>query len=195
MPGKLSKALRLIDEANQKDPTLIDVDGESLPAEYVYGSRMSSILHEYLKDPDPYLQIAARGQHIERWKTPRSEFDEGKKGYFQWRNQLKTFHAERVREIMEHVGYGEIACDRVSDLIRKKGLAHDLEVQKLEDVIVIVFLRYYAEDFLEKHPREKGLDIMAKTARKMSATGILQANVQPLPPQVKQLLEEALKQI
>jgi len=195
MGQKLSKTLRLIDEANLKDPNKVDVGGDMLPAEHVYGQRMSMVLQDYVKEAGPYLQIAARGQHIERWKTPRSDFPEGKTGYFHWRNILKKFHAARVSEIMKEVGYGEDACGRVSDLIRKKGLAHDLEVQRLEDVIVLVFLQYYAEEFLAKHTPEKGIDVMAKTAKKMSANGIVKASMTNFPHKVGQVLEEALKRI
>lgn len=195
MGNKLSKTLRLIDEANLKDPNKIDVDGDLMPAEHVYGNRMSMVLQDYVTDPSPYLQIAARGQHIERWKSPRSDFPVGKTGYFHWRNMLKKFHAARVSEIMNEAGYEDEACARVSELIRKKGLAHDLEVQRLEDVVVLVFLQYYAAEFLGKHTPEKGLDVMVKTAKKMSANGILKASMITLPQKVEQVLKEALKRV
>ena len=34
---------------------------------------MSEVLAEFVDDPSDALQIAVRGQHIERWKRPRDE--------------------------------------------------------------------------------------------------------------------------
>ena len=48
----------------------------------------------------------------------------------------------------------------------------DAEAQTLEDVACLVFLRYYAENFAAKHPREKVFDILLKTQRKMSPRGL-----------------------
>jgi hypothetical protein len=73
--------------------------------------------------------------------------------------------------MMERGGYGQADCDRVGVLLRKEGLKRDPEVQALEDVICFVFLRWYFADFAAKHEETQVLDIVQKTARKMSAEG------------------------
>ena len=117
------------------------------------------------------LRIAVRGQHIERWLSPRRAFPEGKAGYFGWRNAAKKRHAERLGQIMAACGYDEAVIARVGALARKEQLRNDAEAQTLEDVACLVFLRYYAENFAAKHAREKVFDILLKTQRKMSPRG------------------------
>jgi hypothetical protein len=56
-------------------------------------------------------------------------------------------------------------------LLRKEGIKRDAEVQALEDVICFVFLRWYFAPFAAERDAESTLDIVRKTARKMSAAG------------------------
>jgi len=164
MSDRLLCALSAIDAANARDPN--DEAGE--PAELVYGRRMSEALTAFAPDASELLRIAVRGQHIERWKSPRRAFPEDKAGYIAWRNAAKKRHAERLGQIMAACGYDEAAVLRVGALARKEKLRSDSEAQRLEDVACLVFLRHYAEDFAAKHPSEKVFDILVKTQRKMS---------------------------
>ncbi len=164
MSDRLQCALGGIDAANARDPNL-DA-GE--PAELVYGRRMSEALAAFSPDASEALQIAVRGQHLERWLTPRRAYPDGKAGYIAWRNAAKKRHAERVGEIMASCGYDEAAIARASALVRKEQLRSDAEAQTLEDAACLVFLRHYALSFAAKHPEAKVLDILMKTQRKMS---------------------------
>ncbi len=166
MSDRLHCALNAIDAANARDPT--PEAGE--PAELLYGRRMSEALAAFAPDASEPLQIAVRGQHIERWLSPRRA-PEGKAGYFAWRNVAKKRHAERLGQIMAACGYDEAVIARVGALARKEQLRSDGEAQTLEDVACLVFLRYYAARFAAKHPGEKVLDILIKTQRKMSPRG------------------------
>ena len=56
---------------------------------------------------------------------------------------------------MAAAGYEQADIDRVAALIGKKGIKRDPEVQALEDVVCLVFLKYYAGDFIAKHPDDK----------------------------------------
>ena len=120
--GDLKQALATIDEANVADPK-----GEAL----AYGLRMSQELARIVPDASEVLQIAARGQHVERWLLPRSDYPEGKEGYLAWRREQARRHAERVAGIMERAGYGPEDCARVGVLLRKEGIKRDPEVQAL----------------------------------------------------------------
>ena len=167
MSGRLNCALKAIDEANALDPNR----GTGEPAELVYGRRMSHALARFGPDASEPLQIAVRGQHVERWKTPRRAFPEGKAGYVAWRNAAKKRHAERLAEIMTACGYDEVLAARAGALARKENLRGDAEAQTLEDIACLVFLCHYAADFAARHPGEKVLDILLKTQRKMSPRG------------------------
>lgn len=162
MTDRLQRALDLIDTANAADPK-----GEAL----AYGERMTAELSRLVPDASDVLQIAARGQHVERWLLPRSDYPEGKAGYLAWRREQARRHALRVAGIMADVGYPAEDCDRVGTLLRKEGIKRDAEVQALEDVICFVFLRWYFADFAAKHDGPQVLDIVEKTARKMSDAG------------------------
>ncbi|MCU0902280.1 MAG: DUF4202 domain-containing protein [Tabrizicola sp.] len=162
MHDRLQKALSLIDAANKADPK-----AEALS----YGERMSAELARLFPDASDVLQIAARGQHVERWLLPRSDYPEGKAGYLAWRREQGRRHGLRVAGIMAEAGYPAESCNRVGVLLRKEGLKRDPEVQALEDVICFVFLRWYFADFAAKHAPDAVLDIVQKTARKMSDAG------------------------
>lgn len=159
MTDRLQTALTQIDTANAADPK-----GEALS----YGERMTAELSRLVPDAPDVLRIAARGQHVERWLLPRSDYPEGKAGYLAWRREQGRRHALRVAGIMAEAGYPEADCDRVGVLLRKEGLKRDPEVQALEDVICFVFLRWYFAGFAAKHDETQVLDIVQKTARKMS---------------------------
>ncbi len=116
---------------------------------------MSEALAAFAPDASEPLQIAVRGQHIERWLSPRRAYPEGKAGYFAWRNAAKKRHAERLGQIMAACGYDEAVIARVGALARKEQLRSDGEAQTLEDVACLVFLRYYAAKFAAKHPARK----------------------------------------
>ena len=122
-------------------------------------------------DASEHLQIAARGQHVERWKIARTDYPDGRVGYLQWRTDEARAHAERVTAFMAGAGYGPEDCDRVARLLRKEGIKRNPEMQMLEDVICFVFLRWYFADFAAKHDDLDIGRIVERTARKMSAEG------------------------
>lgn len=162
MTDRLSRALALIDAANAADPKC-----EAL----LYGQRMSTELARLFPDASEVLQVAARGQHVERWLLPRGAYPEGKAGYLDWRREQGRRHGLRVAAIMAEAGFPESDCERVGVLLRKEGIKRDAEVQALEDVICFVFLKWYFSPFAAERDAEQTLDIVRKTARKMSAEG------------------------
>ena len=171
MNGQLEAVLSAIDAANAADPA-VESDGEGeRPAALLYGLRMSEELDKICPEASEHLKIAARGQHIERWKMPRSSYPEGRAGYLAWRKAQAAFHAGRVAALMAEAGYPEPDCQRVGGMLRKEGLKRDAEVQMLEDVICLVFLRWYFADFAKGRDAEQIAGIVSKTARKMSAEG------------------------
>lgn len=161
----LAAVLDVIDSANAADPTL----EEGRPAALLYGERMSAELARQAPEASDLLRIAARGQHVERWLLPRAAYPEGKAGYLDWRREQGRRHAERVAGMMADAGYDAAAQARIGVLLRKEGIKRDPEVQALEDVICFVFLRHYFAPFATKQGADDLREIVAKTARKMSA--------------------------
>ena len=167
MSTQLDQVLNAIDAANAKDPRM----DEGQPEALLYGQRMSEECDRLFPNALETLKIAARGQHVERWVLLRKDYPEGKAGYLKWRRDLATHHAERVGGFMVDAGYGEDAVAEVKKMLQKQGIKRDDQVQALEDVICFVFVRHYFAPFAAKHPDEKVLDIVQKTARKMSSDG------------------------
>ena len=176
---RLATALSLIDAANAADPTL----EEGRPAALLYGERMTAELARLVPEASEVLQIAARGQHVERWLLPRAAYPEGKAGYLEWRREQGRRHGARVAGIMAEAGYPEADQARVGVLLRKEGLKRDAEVQALEDVICFTFIRWYLAPFAATRSPEEMAEIVAKTARKMSSQGRARAlEAFPMPP-------------
>jgi len=185
---RLDTVLAAIDAANAADPAADPATGE--PAALLYGRRMSAELERIAPDAPELLRIAARGQHIERFTVPRASYPEGREGYLRWRRDLGAFHGRRVAGLMAEAGYPEADGARVAAMLRKEGLKRDPEVQLLEDVICLVFLRWYFADFAAARDPDHVYRIVAKTARKMSAEGRARVAAEfDLPPELAPALE------
>ena len=175
MNQRLQQVIAAIDAANGADPT-----GEAV----IYGERMTAELARLVPDAPEVLQIAARGQHIERWLLPRTDYPAGKEGYLAWRREQGRRHGARVAAMMATAGYDQSLQDQVAAMLRKEGLKRDPVVQQLEDVICFTFLRWYFQPFAGKHAADALLKIVEKTARKMSAPARARALAEfDLPPQ------------
>ncbi|MES2824459.1 MAG: DUF4202 domain-containing protein [Pseudomonadota bacterium] len=190
--AQLEKTLIAFDTANAQDPNTEMVNGVALAKELIYGQRMSEKLHSFYPDASIALQLAARSQHICRWKIPRSDYPMDRQGYKRWRLDLAAFHGETASEILAANGYNNEIIQRVKDLLLKRSLKRDEEVQALEDVICLVFLEFYMEDFATKHNEEKLIDIIQKTWNKMSTKGHEAALKLPLSQAILTLVGKAL---
>src|SRR3712207_5187038 len=82
-PERLRRILEAIDAANARDPHVVEVERRQVPAEWLYGQRMSTMLAGLVPNASDALTIAARVQHIERWTSPRTAYPEGRTGYLQ----------------------------------------------------------------------------------------------------------------
>jgi len=164
MTDLIETAFAAIDAANAADPRL--EDGQ--PVELLYGHRMTDEQRRLAPDASPALQVACRGQHIERWLLPRADFPEGRAGYLAWRREQGRRHAERVMGIMRGVGFAEADVEAAGRMLRKEGIKRDPEVQALEDIACFTFIRHYLGDFATTQDPDALLRIVERTARKMS---------------------------
>ena len=174
-PTRFEVAIALIDKKNSEDPNSYETNGLTFPKELVYAQRMSQKLLQFKPNASRALQIAARAQHICRWKIGRKEYPVDRIGYLKWRETLKKMHADITSDILQEVGYDDEFIKRVSLLINKKLIKKNEESQIIEDVICLVFLDYYFEEFAAKHTDEKIIDILQKTWKKMSEEGHAEA--------------------
>ena len=180
---RFPRALARIDAANALDP---------FGRELIYSQRMTDWLHRVAPDASEPLRLAARAQHIMRWKIPRSDYPMDRAGYHRWRTRLYDFHADATAEILREVGYDDATIARVRSLIRKERIKSDLEMQTLEDVICLVFLENYFTDFAREKDEEKLLNIIRRTWAKMSTKGHEMAMTIQYSPQDLTIIRKAL---
>lgn len=190
--SRLTRAITQFDRINAEDPRTEQVDGRLEPKELAYARRMTAALEQFEPDASEALRLAARAQHVERWSMPRSDYASGRAGYKRWRTRLMQHHAEVATRVLREVGYEEETIERVASLLRKQGLKRDPEVQTLEDVICLVFLEYYFDDFAGEHDDDKLVAILRKTWGKMSERGREAALRLDLSPEATRLVGRAL---
>ncbi len=189
---RFQQVIEEFDQANSQDPNRELDSGTAHPKELLYARRMTEWLHKFEPGASEVLQLAARSQHICRWTLPRDSYPMDRKGYLLWRTELKRFHAQKAAEIITSAGYDQDTVDRVKSLILKQRIKTDPESQVLEDVVCLVFLDYYFEDFAEKHPDEKVISILKKTWGKMSDKGRETALTLDFKDGKKTLVEQAI---
>ncbi|MFV0565109.1 MAG: DUF4202 domain-containing protein [Flavobacteriaceae bacterium] len=193
-PTKFETALALIDKKNTEDPNVYSVNGVKFPKELLYSQRMTRKLLQFKPNATEALQIASRAQHICRWEIARDTYPMDRIGYLKWREDLKKMHAQITAEILKTVGYDNAFIDEVTLLITKKLIKKNTDSQTLEDVVCLVFLEYYFEEFAEKHHEEKVVDILKKTWVKMSDEGHAKALKTKFSKMGLALVEQALKE-
>lgn len=191
MSGAHQRALSLIDAAHGADPAKA-ADGR--PAELAYADRMEGWVARMSPGAAPILLLAARCQHLERWQVPRTSFPDGRAGYLAWRKSLYARQAGRARELLVGAGVPAGEADEAATWVSKSGLRSNPGTQALEDAAVLVFLESEISAFAAQHsgyPREKFVDILRKTWRKMSPRAQELARGLSLPPAVSALVAEA----
>ena len=188
-----ARARQLIDAAHAADPQRT-ADGRA--AELVYADRMEAWVERLAAPASPALRLAARAQHLERWLVPRTTFPEGRAGYLTWRRSLYTRQAERARELLLAAGVDAAEAADVATWVSKTGLRTNPGTQVLEDAACLVFLENEIGAFAARHadyPREKFIDILRKTWRKMSPAAQAAAGALPLPDGIAELVREATR--
>ena len=126
------KACTWIDAENAQDPNHETYKSETYPKELLYSNRMYARLMDFQPEASEEVQIAAKAQHICRWKVARESYPMDRVGYLKWREDLKKFHAQTTAEILVDAEYSQEFIDRVCFLIEKKLLKKDEETQLLE---------------------------------------------------------------
>jgi hypothetical protein len=171
--NKLETAFQLFDNYNRQDPRAFVWDGVSYPQEYFFAIK----LYDWVLKLDPNageaLLLASRSQHIGRWEMPREDYPEGREAYLKWRKDLAHRHAEITARLMTEAGYSEEMVERVREIILKKRIKVDADVQTMENALCLVFLQFQYEDFRKKYTNEpdKLINILRKSLLKMDAHG------------------------
>lgn len=185
-------AIQAFDQLNSQDPNVLRIKGQEYPRELWYARELTRWVLQLQPNASEALQLAARSQHLERWKIPRSEFLPGRLGYLNWRKKLAQFHASRAEETLQALHYSEEIIQRVRELNLKQDIRHDPETQVLEDALCLVFLESQFAEFSEKTEKDKLIEIIRKTWKKMSSKGQTMALQLDLDEGTRRLIEQAI---
>ncbi len=163
-PQKFEAAIRRFDEENSHDPN----QESGRPRELLYAERLTNWVLRLSPNAGEALRLAARCQHLCRWRIPRSDYPMTRPGYLKWRADLKKFHAQRAGEILREVGYDEDTIRRVQDLNLKKNFPANPECRVLEDALCLMFLEFQLTDLAAKTDDDKMVNALKKSWEKMT---------------------------
>jgi len=181
--ARFERAIAAIDAVNAEDP-----HGKELR----HAEMATAWVRRLCPDAGDELLLAARAHHLRRWAIARDSYPEGRNGYLRWRKALQRQHADDVGRILGAEGYGPDTIARVQDIVQKRRLSSDPEVQVFEDALCLVFL----EDQLDApgtrlEDEEKLIDVLRKTLDKMSDDAIALALQLELSPAGRALVTAA----
>jgi limonene-1,2-epoxide hydrolase len=170
-PERFARAIAAIDAGNADDPTIITVRSQTGPNETLHAELVSEWVVRLRPDAGEPLLLAARGHHYRRWTVPRASAPAGRAGYLRWRKSLQEQHARELGALLTGAGYDPPTVARVQAIVRKEDLAHDPEVQALEDALCLVFLETQLADVVARLDPDTLTRVIIRTARKMSDAG------------------------
>jgi hypothetical protein len=185
-------AIEAIDAANAHDPTVVTVRGADHPLAQIHGVLAYEwVLHLHPDADDTWL-LAARAHHLRRWELPRSGYDTGKAGYLRWKRDQRQRHARDIAVVLAEHGFDSATIERVQALVRRDNLAVDAGSQAVEDAACLAFVETQLADVATKLDRAHLIDVLRKTARKMTSAGAAAIALIPLAEAEQQLLADAL---
>ena len=186
---RFAGAVAAIDAANSADPTLVLVRGAERPLALVHGELAAEWVAALSPnaDADELALLAARAHHLRRWEMPRSSYDAGKAGYLKWKRDQRQRHAHDVGELLAAVGYSAEEIEQVQAMVLRRGPGGQL----VEDAACLVFIETQLAAVATQLDRDHLIDVIRKTAKKMSPEALAAVARIPLGEIEQQLLAAA----
>jgi len=180
--ARFQRAIAAIDAANAGDPHGKELRHAELASTWVRSLR---------PEASEELLLAVRAHHLRRWAIPRDSYPDGRNGYLRWRKALQRQHADDVGRILGAEGYDPDTVSRVQEIVQKRRLSSDPEVQAFEDALCLVFLEDQLDELGSRLDEEKSIDVLRKTLDKMSDEAIRLALELDLSPAGRALVMTA----
>lgn len=182
-------AVVAIDAANSADPGVVDVRGAGpRPLAQVHGELAAEWVTVLSPDADELVLLAARAHHLRRWELPRSQYPAGRAGYLQWKRDQRTRHAADVGALLADVGYGPSEVESVQAMVLRRGDGGQL----VEDAACLVFIETQLAAVAAQLDHDHLLDVIRKTAKKMSPEALVAVSSMPLGEVERAVLAAAL---
>ena len=190
--ARYDRAVAAIDAANGDDPNRVTVRGDDEPLALAHGRLAVEWVTRLVPDADDALLLAARAHHLRRWEVPRSSYPEGKAGYLRWKRDQRVRHANDIEALLADAGYDTVTIERTQALIRRDDLRTDAGAQAVEDAACLVFLETQLASVADRLDHAHLLDVLRKSARKLSPAALAAVADVPLDDAGRALLAEAL---
>lgn len=190
--ARFAAAVIAIDTANAADPTSVVVRGSAHPLALVHGQLAAEWVARLHPDPNETWLLAARAHHLRRWELPRTDYAPGKSGYLKWKRDQRVRHAVDVGSLLAEVEYGPDVIERVQALVRRDHLSTDPGSQAVEDAACLVFIETQLADVSIKLEHDHLVEVIRKTAKKMSPAALAAVSTIPLGEPEQALLAAAL---
>ena len=143
--------------------------GEVRPKEQAHAELMTEWLARLDPDATDAQHLAARAHHLRRWSAPAVGVPGGPRRLPALAHRAQEAARRRGRRRSSTaVGYDAATIERTQRIIRKEGLGSDPQVQTHEDALCLVFLETQLAELADAQGDEKMVDIIQKTAAKMS---------------------------
>ncbi|HNJ96866.1 MAG TPA: DUF4202 domain-containing protein [Ilumatobacteraceae bacterium] len=181
-------AVEAIDTANTADPTRVVVRGAEQPLALAHGRIAAEWVVLLSPGVDDAVRLAARAHHLCRWELPRSDYAAGRAGYLQWKRDQRRRHADDLASIMRTVGYDEPTVTAAQAAVLRQGDGGQL----VEDAACLVFIETQLAAVAGQLDRDHLVEVIRKTAKKMSGSALAAVSTIPLGEVEHGLLAEAL---
>jgi hypothetical protein len=189
LSDRYDSAVAGIDAANAADPNSVVVRGRSVALALAHGSMAVEWIEQLVDDPDEALLLAARAHHLRRWEVQRDTYPQGRAGYLRWRRDQKDRHARDVAALLAAAGYDAVTVERVQQLIRRQPVDG---AQAVEDAACLVFIETQLAAMARRIDEDRMIEVIRKTAGKMSADALRLVSTIPLAEMERMLLVRAL---
>ena len=190
--AQFAEAVVAIDTENAADPTSVVVRGSTHPLALIHGQLAAEWVERLHPEADETWLLAARAHHLRRWELPRMDYEPGRAGYLKWKRDQRERHATDVGSLLTEVEYGSDVIERVQALVRRDQLATDPGSQAVEDAACLVFIETQLADVATRLAHDHLIDVIRKTARKMSPEALAVAAHIPLGELEQSLLAAGL---
>lgn len=190
--SRFAEAVIAIDTANAADPSSVVVRGSTYPLALVHGQLAAEWVERMHPQADETWLLAARAHHLRRWEVPRTDYAAGKAGYLRWKRDQRVRHAHDVGSLLAEVHYDSDVIERVQALVRREHLSTNEGSQAVEDAACLVFIETQLAEVATKLDHDHLIDVIRKTAKKMSPGALAAVSTIPLGALEQSLLVTAL---
>ena len=186
---RFAAAVAAIDAANSADPGAVEVRGAGpRPLALVHGELAAEWVGVLSPDAGELVSLAARAHHLRRWELPRTQYAAGRAGYLQWKRDQRKRHAGDVGALLAGVGYEPDDIVQVQAMVLRQGPGGQL----VEDAACLVFIETQLAAVAAQLDHDHLVQVIRKTAKKMSTAALAAVAQIPLGDTEQQLLSEAL---